>query len=55
MLSKKVTHKDKVLPEHKKSLSTTYGSRYFSEPIPKYVIPENPMPPQAAIKLSVMN
>ncbi|WP_409199574.1 glutamate decarboxylase [Methanobrevibacter sp. DSM 116169] len=29
----------------------TYGSRYFSEPIPKYEMPKEGMPPQAAYRL----
>ncbi|MHB1535622.1 MAG: glutamate decarboxylase [Acidimicrobiales bacterium] len=30
---------------------TSYGSRYFHEPVPKYVLPEKPMPAAAAYQL----
>jgi len=49
MLSKKINHK--LLPKHKRSLSVTYCSHYFDEPVPKFEIPENPMPPQAAYQI----
>lgn len=49
MLSKKVKHQE--LPKDKQSLSMTYGSRYFAEPVPKFEIPENSMSPQAAYQV----
>ena len=49
MLSKKISRK--LLPEHKRSLSVTYGSHYFEESVPKFEMPENSMPPQAAYQI----
>ncbi len=34
-----------------KELTTTYGSRYFAESVPKYVMPEDGMPARAAYQL----
>jgi glutamate decarboxylase len=41
---KKLGKKDKVLP-------TTYGTRYFEEGVPKYEMPKNGMPHDAAYRL----
>jgi glutamate decarboxylase len=49
MLSKKIRHD--TLTEHKRFLPTTYGSRYFTKPVPKLEIPDDPMPPQAAYQI----
>ncbi|KZX17131.1 glutamate decarboxylase [Methanobrevibacter cuticularis] len=48
MLSNKV-NLNKAKREGKNT--TTYGSRYFSEPIPKFEIPESGMPPRTAYRL----
>ena len=38
MLSSKADHPDS--PAKPPELSTTYGSRYFAQPVPRYRIPE---------------
>lgn len=48
MLSNKVNIKDS---KDSGENTTTYGSRYFSEPIPKFEISKGGMPPQAAYRL----
>jgi glutamate decarboxylase len=49
MLSKKLnlSKKHELETDH----TTTYGGRYFSEPVPKYVMPEDGMPSRAAYQL----
>ena len=49
MLSKKVDLSTKK--ESETDHTTAYGRRYFGEPVPKYVMPENGMPAQAAYQL----
>jgi glutamate decarboxylase len=44
MLSKKVQLDDE-------SVATTYGTRYFTEDVPKFKMPEDGMPPEAAFHL----
>lgn len=46
MLSKKV-HLDQVDRRHH-AHAVTYGSRYFTEPVPKYELPEDSMPARVA-------
>ncbi|MGZ7164410.1 MAG: glutamate decarboxylase, partial [Halobacteriota archaeon] len=49
MLSKKVdlSKKKRLQTDH----TTSYGQRYFCEPVPKYVMPEEGMPARAAYQL----
>jgi len=49
MLSKK--NRLEQLKESEKGHSSTYSSRYFKEPIPKYEFPEKSMPANAAYQL----
>ncbi|MGZ4934013.1 MAG: glutamate decarboxylase [Halobacteriota archaeon] len=49
MLSKKVDLSKKKRSET--HYTTAYGCRYFCEPVPKYVMPEDGMPAQAAYQL----
>ena len=49
MLSKKINVKD--LSEHEKFHATTYSDRFFAAPVPKYKIPADPMPPDAAYQI----
>jgi glutamate decarboxylase len=49
MLARKVDPEE--LKEGQHLLSSTYGSRYFSEDVPKYELPEEGMPPSAAYRL----
>ncbi|MGA9079020.1 MAG: glutamate decarboxylase, partial [Halobacteriota archaeon] len=49
MLSKKVDLSTKK--ESETDHTTAYGRRYFGEPVPKYVMPDNGMPAQAAYQL----
>ena len=39
------------LRRSEKEVTTTYGSRYFAESVPKYVMPEESMPARAAYQL----
>ncbi|MGZ7169587.1 MAG: pyridoxal-dependent decarboxylase, partial [Halobacteriota archaeon] len=49
MLSKKVdlSKKKRLQTDH----TTSYGQRYFCEPVPKYLMPEEGMPARAAYQL----
>jgi glutamate decarboxylase len=49
MLSKKVDLSTKK--EAEADHTTTYGRRYFSEPVPKFIMPEDGMPARAAYQL----
>jgi len=49
MLSKKIS--TKAMTPSEKGHASTYSSRFFREPIPKYSIPENSMPSNAAYQL----
>jgi glutamate decarboxylase len=49
MLSKKVDLSTKK--ESETEHTTTYGRRYFGEPVPKYVMPDDGMPARAAYQL----
>jgi len=52
MLSKKVTLKDSIVKsDSQEGLSPTYSLRYFAESIPKYEIPKEGMPANAAYQL----
>jgi glutamate decarboxylase len=39
------------MKKSERKYTTTYGSRYFSESIPKYEMPEDGMPAKAAYQL----
>tara|TARA_R100000027_G_scaffold7932_4_gene5996 strand:+ start:17046 stop:18449 length:1404 start_codon:yes stop_codon:yes gene_type:complete len=41
-------HKKADPKPHEETLNPTFGSRYISEPIPRYAMPEGEMPPQTA-------
>ena len=49
MLSKKVDLSTKK--ESETDHTTTYGRRYFGEPVPKFVMPDDGMPARAAYQL----
>src|SRR5450759_2384068 len=49
MLSKKVDLTTKK--ESETDYTTTYGRRYFDQPVPKYAMPHNGMPARAAYQL----
>ena len=49
MLSSKADHPDS--PAKPPELSTTYGSRYFAQPVPRYRIPEASMSADAAYQI----
>lgn len=44
-------HKKRKITEQNKGHASTYSQRYFSEPIPKYKMPEKEMPADAAYQL----
>jgi glutamate decarboxylase len=46
-----VVEKGDELPPRKRGHASTYSSRYFAAPIPKYEIPEEGMPANAAYQL----
>jgi glutamate decarboxylase len=39
------------MDKHEKEQTTTYGSRYFTKSIPKYIVPDEGMPSRAAYQL----
>lgn len=49
MLSHKADHPSK--PKSKEHLTTTYGSRYFAEPVPRFRVPEQSMSADAAYQI----
>lgn len=49
MLSKKADHPSQ--PDTKPHLTTTYGTRYFAEPVPRFRVPESSMSAEAAYQI----
>ena len=49
MLAKKL--KNSELDDDGSQLAPMYGSRHLREPVPRYEIPENQMPPSAAYQI----